>query len=145
MILVFPQIYKELKNEILAFAKSEKGKTIIGDRQVKVTNVFQPTVADFPYITIEEKSNVFGQGELGNKEKYSLLMYEVNIYDNSHLKVETCYSFAPIINAYMTKNIGFKRVMCEPISNIADADVFRIVARFQGYIDNDTGTIYNEI
>ena len=139
MILVYPQIFGELKRRIVAIAAKTDG------RNVKVSNAFQPTIAEFPYITIEEKTNAFAQGELGNKEKFSLLMYEVNIYDNSQNKVENCYSFAKEINSFMTQSKGFKRIMCEPIPNVADAQVYRIVARFQGYIDNDTGAIYNEI
>lgn len=141
MIDIFPQIYKEIKERLTAFENSEVGMSLLGKKSIKVSDTYLYSSQKFPCVTVEEKSNEYADGETDFAEKHSDLMYEINIYDNSKNKLETCRKIATAIDGYMTGKMGFRRVMCEPYPNTADSTVYRYLLRYEGYIDTETGNI----
>lgn len=65
------------------------------------------------------------------------LMYECNIYTNrsGHKKQDANAILQTLNNAF--EGIGFTRTFCNPIANLQDATIYRIVVRFQGVCDKD--------
>lgn len=136
MIDIFIQIYNGLKTAVNNY-----------NSDAKVYNAYVPSTASFPYISIEEKSNVeiANKRELDSAETMSRVMYEINIYDNTTNKIQVCRGLASVVNDYMSVLAGLKRTSNQPIPNTANTQIYRVVQRFEGYINNDTGVIYKEI
>ena len=65
------------------------------------------------------------------------LMYEVNVYTNSvgYKKSEAKDIMETIDNEF--SKMGFTRTMCNPVSNLQDATIYRIVARYEGIADKN--------
>jgi len=144
MVDIFQQVFGTLRNAVNLFANSDIGKALLNNREVKVSASYQQETTTFPHITIEEKTNAYANSELDSREKFSSLMYEINIYDNSINKIAITRKLAQICNDALT-NLGFKRIFNEPLPNIADATIYRIIQRFDGYIDNETGKVYKRL
>jgi len=144
MVDIFQYVLDTLESAVNEYADSSQGKLDLGNRTVKVAPSYQNSTTDFPNITIEEKTNVFADSELDSREKFSKIMYEVNIYDTSVNKLFVARTLAKICNETLT-NLGFKRIYNEPMPNTADATIYRIVQRFDGYIDNDNGVVYKKM
>lgn len=98
------------------------------------------TVADgtsFPAVSIIEKSNVVDQQAIdsGSIENYADLMYEANVYSNLVTgKKQQAKKIMNFINDLFGK-MGFVRIICYPIDNLADLSIYRIFARFEGKAD----------
>ena len=70
-----------------------------------------------------------------------MLMYEVNIYSNLKTGRKTeCRALAKVIDDAFAA-MGFDRVMLNPIPNLEDATIYRIVARYEAVADAKN-TIY---
>jgi len=144
MVDIFQYVLDTLENNVNDYADSPQGKLALNNRTVKVEPSYQASATVFPHITIEEKTNAFANSELDCREKFSTIMYEVNIYDNSVNKIFVARTLSKVCNDTLTR-LGFKRIYNEPIPNTADATIYRIVQRFDGYIDNDNGVVYKKL
>ena len=96
--------------------------------------------AKFPAVTIVESDNSVLQKmrtAAPNLENAVSLMYEVNVYTNSvgYKKSEAKDIIETIDNEF--SKMGFTRTMCNPVSNLQDATIYRIVARYEGVADKD--------
>jgi len=145
MVDIFSQVFTVSQQAFIDYANSEQGKISLYNKSPIVSPSYEPINTTFPYITIEEKSNIFAQKELGGNEKFSLIMYEINIYDNSIYHISVCRNLANVCNETLSRRFGFKRIFQEPMFNVADSTIYRILQRYNGYIDNQTGIIYNNI
>lgn len=60
-------------------------------------------------------------------------MYEVNVFSNKtgYKKSEAKAIMDTIDDQFAA--LGFTRTMCNPVSNLQDATIYRIVARYLGY------------
>lgn len=145
MIDVYPQISTELESFIQAYMKSSERADCLQKKQVRVRTEFEDSTSSFPYITIGEKGNEYADNELDNQEKHSSLVYDINIYDNSKMKMKICSTLALVVNEYMSEKMGFKRTFHEPLPNVRDNTIYRITQRYEGYIDNETGVITKNI
>lgn len=99
--------------------------------------------ATFPSVMIEEKHNSsFSQtADSGSTENHALTMYEVNIYSNKTSgKKHECKTILAIIDEEFI-GLGFERVIAQPIDNLEDATIYRIVARYQAVLSTD-GIVY---
>lgn len=94
--------------------------------------------ASFPAATIVEKDNsVVKRMRTTNIENAVSLMYEVSVYSNS---IGMKKSEAKRIMAAADRELlrlGFTRTMCNPVSNLQDATIYRIVARYTAEVDAD--------
>jgi hypothetical protein len=92
--------------------------------------------AAFPTVTIEEKANSAYQRtqDSGNLENHASLMYEVNVYSNKQVgkKTECKDLFKVIDNEF--KEMGFTRIMKEPIPNLEDGTVYRMLGRYTAVV-----------
>lgn len=103
-----------------------------------VSGEYTDVPARFPAVTIVESDNAVVQRmRTINIENAVSLMYEVNVYTNTegYKKSEAKDIMETIDNEFV--NLGFTRTMCNPISNLSDARIYRIVARYTASVDKD--------
>lgn len=141
MIDIYPQIYQELDTHIADYLKSEKCANVLKKKKVKLQPEFNANTTVFPYITIGEKGNTYADSELDNHELHSSLVFDINIYDNTKNKMEICSKLSLVVNDYMANKMGLRRTFNEPMPNLADATIYRITQRYEGFINNETGKI----
>ena len=108
-----------------------------------VSSEFVRTPAKFPCVTILEMSNsayTLTQSS-GSVENHADVMYEVNVYSNkkTNKKTECKNIMALIDNEFAT--LGFSRIMLQPIPNMDDATIYRMVARYRAIVSQNS-TIY---
>lgn len=96
------------------------------------------TPAKFPAVTIVESDNAVVQRmRTTNIENAATLMYEVNIYTNTvGYKKSEAKDIMEAVDDEFSK-LGFARTMCNPISNLSDATIYRMVARYTATVGKD--------
>lgn len=92
--------------------------------------------ATFPAVYIEEKANSAYQRtqDSGSLENHVSLMYEINVYSNKQVgkKSECKAIFAVIDNEF--QKMGFTRIMKEPVANLEDGTIYRMVGRYTAVV-----------
>ena len=105
-----------------------------------VSSEYVDSPARFPTVTIIESDNSVLQKMrtiAPNLENAVSLMYEVNIYTNTEgFKKSEAKDILETVDSEFSE-LGFTRTMSNPISNLQDAKIFRIVARYEGVADKD--------
>ena len=103
-----------------------------------VSGEYVDTPAKFPAVTIVEEDNAVVQRmRTTNIENAATLMYEVNVYTNTvGYKKSEAKDIVEAVDDEFSK-LGFARTMCNPISNLSDATIYRIVARDTASMDRD--------
>ena len=108
-----------------------------------VTGEYRRAPARFPCVSIEEANNhpLRRTQSSSSMENHAMVMYEVNIYSNLKTGRKTeCRALAKVIDDAFAA-MGFDRVMLNPIPNLEDATIYRIVARYEAVADAKN-TIY---
>ena len=103
-----------------------------------VSGEFTDLPAKFPAVTIVESDNSIVQRmRTTNIENAVTVMYEVGIYSNTvgYKKSEAKDILEVVDNEFA--EMGFARILCNPVANLSDATIYRIVARYQASIDKD--------
>lgn len=101
-----------------------------------VTGEYVKAPAVFPTVTIEEKANSAYQRtqDSGNLENHASLMYEVNVYSNKQVGKKTqCKDLFKIIDLEFQK-MGFTRIMKEPVPNLEDGTIYRMIGRYTAVV-----------
>lgn len=108
-----------------------------------VTGEYVPAPAKFPAVSIVEMDNtpdVRTQTNV-NLENHAVVMYQVDVYSNlSKGKKAQCKAIIASIDAQFAQ-IGFTRTYLNPVPNLNDATIYRMVARYQAVVGQDY-TIY---
>lgn len=110
---------------------------------ITVYGEYVKSPASFPAVMIEEKANSVYQKtqDSGNIENHASVMYEVNVYSNKQAgKKSECKAIFKVIDDEFAA-MGFTRILKEPIPNLEDATIYRMVGRYTGIISTDK-TIY---
>ena len=104
----------------------------------KLTGCKEKAFAKFPAVTIVESDNAIVQRmRTANIENAATLMYEVNVYTNTvGYKKSEAKDIMEAVDGEFSK-LGFARTMCNPISNLSDATIYRMVARYTATVDKD--------
>lgn len=92
----------------------------------------------FPVVTIVEADNtVYQRMRTTTIENAARLMYQVEVFSNKigYKKSEAKAIMGTIDQQFAA--LGFTRTMCNPVSNLQDATIYRIVARYEGVADKD--------
>ena len=93
----------------------------------------------FPCVSIIEMDNsVYDRTQTsGNLENHADIVYEVNIYSNKTSgKKSECKAIASLIdNEFAT--LGFSRTMLQPIPNLDDVTIYRMVGRYSGVVSRE--------
>lgn len=68
-------------------------------------------------------------------ENAASVAFEVNVYDNtSGYKKQNVKEIMADIDQIMA-GLGLERTMCAPTSNLADATIYRMTARYEAAVD----------
>lgn len=125
-----------LFTEIAGALRSEySGITVYGE--------YVPAPARFPSVSIVEMDNTTYRPTLTNRqaENHAEVMIEVNVYSNlSRGKKAQAKAIMDTIDGMM-QGYGLVRMMCQPIQNLNDATIYRMVARYRAVVSDDL-TIY---
>ena len=104
-----------------------------------VVSEYVKSPSRFPSVSIIEIDNTaYDRTQTsGSLENHTDLTYEVNIYSNKTSgKKSECKSIASLIdNEFAT--LGFSRTMLQPIPNLDDATIYRMVGRYKGVVSKD--------
>ena len=97
------------------------------------------TPPKFPCVSLVEMDNQSYQRteDSGSSENHASIMYEVNIYSNKTVgKKAECKEIAAAIDERMLA-LGFARTMLQPIPNLDDATIYRMVGRYSAIISKN--------
>jgi len=97
------------------------------------------TPPKFPCVSLVEMDNQSYQAteDSGSSENHASVMYEVNIYSNKSVgKKSECKAIAALIDERMLA-LGFARTMLQPIPNLDDATIYRMVGRYSAVISKN--------
>ena len=73
----------------------------------------------------------------GSVENHAELMYELNVYSNKKSgKKSECKAIAALIDNEMAA-LNFSRTMLQPMPNMDDATIYRIVGRYRAVASKD--------
>lgn len=89
----------------------------------------------FPAVTIIEADNsVYQRMRTTTIENAASLMYECNVFSNkTGYKKSEAKAIMDTIDEQFAA-LGFTRTMCNPVSNLQDATIYRMVARYEGVV-----------
>lgn len=93
----------------------------------------------FPCVSIVEMDNQSYQRteDSASSENHVSVMYEINIYSNKTVgKKMECKVIANLIDERMLA-LGFARTMLQPIPNLDDATIYRIVGRYSAIVSKN--------
>lgn len=108
---------------------------------------YAETPSKFPAVTITESSNtvITNRRTAQQIENGAAVLYEVNVYSNkTNGKKSEAKEIMAFIDEQMS-SIGFTRTFLNPIPNVVDATIYRIVARYTAAVlpeGNDTYRVY---
>ncbi len=93
----------------------------------------------FPFVSIVEIDNVaYDKTQTSSSlENHADVTYEVNVYSNKTSgKKSGCKDIVSLIdNEFAT--LGFSRTFLQPIPNVDDATIYRMLGRYRGVISKD--------
>ena len=93
----------------------------------------------FPCVSLIEMDNsVYTETQTSDSnENHGQLMYELNVYSNKTKgKKAECKAIISLIDSIML-GYGFTRTMLQPIPNMDDATIYRMVARYSAVVSKD--------
>lgn len=111
-----------------------------------VSGYYTQNPAKFPaVILIQADSADYLKARTAEGEQAAKVMYEANVYSNlTGYKKAEAYRIMGTIDDVMTGKIvtegrraGFQRTMCAPVANLQDTSIYKLVARWEGVIDED--------
>lgn len=114
--------------------------------ELKSTSVISDetrTPASFPAVIITCNGNsVYLDSRDEYKENHANILFQADIYDNDvNAKKENCKTISKQLDEIM-QSLGFTRTLCEPITNIEDATIYRITMRFTAVVSKLIGNTH---
>lgn len=110
---------------------------------IYVTSEYQSTPSKFPCTSIIQQDISTNENTIDSSgiEKYSDIMFEVNVYTNNESnKKSECKKIMSIIDNVLI-GLNFRRTTSYPIPNLYDATIYRMLGRYQATI-SEKGFIY---
>ena len=130
----------DIENEVFNHVSATLREKYTG---IYVVGEYVKTPPKFPCVSLVEMDNQTYQRteDSGSSENHVSVMYEVNVYSNKTIgKKSECKEIAAIIDEQMLA-LGFARTMLQPIPNLDDATIYRMVGRYSAVISK-TKDIY---
>ena len=107
-----------------------------------ITGATIRAAAKFPCVSIVQKScQVWRNGrDSTHIENFVEVMYEVEIYSNkTEGKKAECKTLAAAVDEILAHK-GFTRIMLEPVANLADDTIYRMIGRYRAIVaEPDSG------
>lgn len=107
------------------------------------TGEFVKSPPSFPCVSLVEVDNaVLRNSQTANgRENHAAVMYELNVYSNKTVgKKAECREIIAFIDELLM-GLNFTRIMLEPVPNLDDATIYRMLGRYRAVISKDK-TIY---
>ncbi len=126
----------DIENEVFSSVAAEVRAT---HPSIYMVGEYVKTPPKFPCVSLVEVDNqTYQQTEdSGSVENHASVMYEVNVYSNKTVgKKSECKAIAALIDERMLA-LGFTRTMLQPIPNLDDATIYRMVGRYSAVISKD--------
>lgn len=125
----------DIENDIFDYVKKAVKSAHSG---VDVSTEYLELPAKLPHVSVIEADNrVLTRMRTNNIENAASVMYEVNIYSNkAAVKKSEAKEIANTLDDAMSE-IGFTRTFREQIPNMRDANIYRIVCRYEAEIDKN--------
>ena len=104
-----------------------------------VSGEYVKAPSSFPHVSLVEMDNYTSADRLdtADEERFSTLMYEVNVYSNKTSGKKTeCKEIIGFIDNLMYK-MNFKRLSLAPVPNMDDATIYRMTARYRVETDGE--------
>lgn len=130
----------DAENEIFAELASVLRESY---EDIFITGEYTKAPPSFPCVSIVEVDNaVYGSTSTNTiEENHVAVTYEVNVYSNKTTgKKSECKKIASLIDTKLA-NLGFTRTMLEPVPNLEDSTIYRLLGRYRAVIGKDH-TIY---
>ena len=110
-----------------------------------VTGDISFSPAKFPAVSVVEINNSVVRGARSSSgiENAALIAYEANVYSDKigYNKMEAKEIASDVDSIF--SDIGFTRTFCNPVQNLEDKNVYRIVARYEAIVDKDLWIYHN--
>lgn len=106
---------------------------------ISVSGEYVNAPPKFPYVSIVEQDNYMSANRLdsSDREKFSTLMYEVNVYsDKAGAKKSVCREILRCIDEMLYRK-NFTRISMNPVPNMENATIYRLNARYRAETDGD--------
>lgn len=106
---------------------------------VNMTSEYVREPSKFPSVSFVEVDNttMAPAWSTHEEEEYASILYEVNIYSNKSVgKKSECRKIFNLIDQIMVKK-NFNRNMCQPVPNMLDSTVYRLLGRYSGVVSKD--------
>lgn len=110
---------------------------------IGIAGEYVQSPSQFPFVSIIEADNTPLQRTQTSDsgENHAILMYEINVYSNKAKgKKAECKAIVAVVDSEMM-TMGFTRMMLNPIQNMNDATVYRILGRYRAVVSK-TNVIY---
>ncbi len=110
---------------------------------IYITGEYVKTPSAFPCVSLIEMDNSVSTRtqDSSGKENHAVLMYEFNVYSNKQSgKKSECRNIAKLVSD-LFQQLGFTRIMLEPIPNIEDINIYRMTGRYTATVSKEH-TIY---
>ncbi len=113
-----------------------------GEKGIFVSSEYTDSPAQFPAAMIFEADNsVYQRMRTTSIENGAKLLYQADVFSNLiGRKKAQAQEIMDIIDREFA-GMGFTRTMCQPVSNLMDAKIYRMTARYEGIADK-TRRIY---
>ncbi len=106
---------------------------------IYVTGEYVKAPSSFPAVSLVEMDNapLTRTQTSDSVENHAVLMYELNVYSNKTAGKKTeCKKIAAVVDEEMAV-MGFTRMMLNPIPNMDDATIYRMVGRYRVTVSKD--------
>lgn len=123
----------DIENQVFSRIAARLRETFTG---IYVTGEYVKTPSSFPAVSLIEMDNVpLRRTQTSDSvENHAELMYELNVYSNKAAGKKTeCKKIAGVVDKEMAE-MGFTRTMLNPIPNMDDATIYRILGRYKAVV-----------
>ena len=106
---------------------------------IYVTGEYVKTPPSFPAVSLVEMDNtpLIRTQTTDSVENHVVIIYELNVYSNKTAGKKTeCKKIAAMVDEEMAA-MGFTRTMLNPIPNMDDATIYRMVGRYRVTVSKD--------
>lgn len=104
---------------------------------INVSGTYVRSPSAFPFATIIMQDTRNEKRFWTENDEYDGLMFEVNVYSNkTNTKKSECKAIANAISDVLTA-LNFRRTSQNPMPNLEDASIYRIVARYEAITDGN--------
>lgn len=126
----------DIENQVFSRIAARLRETFKG---IYVTGEYVKTPSSFPAVSLIEMDNVpLRRTQTSDSvENHAELMYEMNVYSNKAAGKKTeCKKIAGMVDEEMAA-MGFTRTMLNPIPNMDDATIYRILGRYKAVVSTE--------